>query len=134
VAILGVPDAPRAPLFSEFPTGRYGRPPASAILDEPVPEGSADEDSAPRGGSPGSRKAETCDTSEAAPRARESASITSRNASEEPCWRVSSGTTSDVEMQFPRAGDYPPLCRIADRERGDPPHSTLGMVKAFSVR
>jgi len=47
---------------------------------------------------------------------------------------VSGGTINDVEVNFPRRGDWLFACFIEDGERGNPSHSTLGMVKAFRVR
>jgi hypothetical protein len=52
----------------------------------------------------------------------------------EPLGLVSGETTNDVEVRFPRAGDWLFVCFIGDGERGNPSHNTLGMVKAFRVR
>jgi hypothetical protein len=52
----------------------------------------------------------------------------------EPLGVVSGETTNDVEVRFPRAGDYLFACFIGDGEKGNPSHNTLGMVKAFRVR
>ena len=47
---------------------------------------------------------------------------------------VSGGAVNDVEVNFPRAGNYVMVCFIEDGERGNPPHNTLGMVTPFRVR
>jgi hypothetical protein len=47
---------------------------------------------------------------------------------------VSGETTNDVDVRFPRAGDWLFVCFIGDGEKGNPSHNTLGMVKAFRVR
>lgn len=52
----------------------------------------------------------------------------------QPLGIVSGGTVNDVEVAFPRAGDYVMVCFLSDGERGNPSHNTIGMVKAFSVR
>ena len=52
----------------------------------------------------------------------------------EPQGVVSGGAVNDVEVSFRRPGNWLFVCFIPDGERGNPPHNTLGMVKAFSVR
>jgi hypothetical protein len=52
----------------------------------------------------------------------------------EPLGVVSGGTVNDVELRFPRAGNWVFACFIEDGERGNPGHNSLGMVKAFRVR
>jgi len=47
---------------------------------------------------------------------------------------ISPGTVNDVEVDFRRPGNWVLVCFVEDGERGDPPHNTLGMVKAFRVR
>jgi hypothetical protein len=47
---------------------------------------------------------------------------------------VSGATVNDVEVNFPRAGQWVLACLISDGEPGDPPHNTIGMVRAFTVR
>jgi hypothetical protein len=51
-----------------------------------------------------------------------------------PLGVVSGGTVNDVEVNFPKAGNWVLACFIEDGERGNPEHNTLGMVKAFTVR
>jgi hypothetical protein len=60
--------------------------------------------------------------------------LTDARRSTEALGIVSGETTNDVEVRFPRAGDYLFVCFIGDGERGNPSHNTLGMVKAFRVR
>ncbi len=52
----------------------------------------------------------------------------------EPVGIVSGGAVNDVEVNFPRAGNYVMVCFLEDGERGAPPHNTLGMVTPFRVR
>ncbi len=52
----------------------------------------------------------------------------------EPVGIVSPGAVNDVEVRFPRAGDYVMVCFLSDGERGNPPHNTIGMVTPFRVR
>jgi hypothetical protein len=52
----------------------------------------------------------------------------------EPLGVVSGGTTNDVEVSFPRGGDWILACFIGDGEPGNPSHNTIGMVRAFTVR
>lgn len=52
----------------------------------------------------------------------------------EPVGIVSGGAVNDVEVNFPRAGNYVMVCFLEDGERGNPPHNTLGMVTPFRVR
>jgi len=47
---------------------------------------------------------------------------------------VSPGTVNDVEVNFPRAGNYLFVCFISDGEPGNPAHNRIGMVKPFRVR
>ncbi len=47
---------------------------------------------------------------------------------------VSGGAVNDVEVKFPRAGNYVMVCFVEDGERGNPEHNTLGMVTPFRVR
>ncbi len=51
----------------------------------------------------------------------------------EPLGLVSGGAATDVEVNFPRTGNWVFACFISDGERGNPSHNTLGMVKAFRV-
>jgi hypothetical protein len=51
----------------------------------------------------------------------------------EPLGLVSGGEATDVEVDFPRTGNWVFACFISDGERGNPSHNTLGMVKAFRV-
>jgi hypothetical protein len=60
--------------------------------------------------------------------------LTDARRSTEALGVVSGETTNDVEVRFPRAGDWLFVCFIGDGERGNPSHNTLGMVKAFRVR
>jgi len=60
--------------------------------------------------------------------------LTDEQRSTEPLGIVSGETTNDVEVRFPRAGDWLFVCFIGDGEKGNPSHNTLGMVKAFRVR
>ena len=60
--------------------------------------------------------------------------LTDSRRSTEPLGIVSGETTNDVEVRFPRAGDWLFVCFIGDGEKGNPSHNTLGMVKAFRVR
>ena len=41
---------------------------------------------------------------------------------------------NDVEVSFPRAGNWMFVCFMEDGEPGNPDHFAIGMVKAFSVR
>jgi hypothetical protein len=59
--------------------------------------------------------------------------LTDQRRAFEPLGLVSGGTTNDVEVRFPRPGNWVFVCFIEDGEPGDPPHNTLGMVKAFRV-
>jgi hypothetical protein len=52
----------------------------------------------------------------------------------EPLGVVGPGTVNDVEVTFPRAGDWLFVCFLQDGEPGNPSHFEIGMVKAFSVR
>jgi hypothetical protein len=52
----------------------------------------------------------------------------------EPLGVVGPGTVNDVELNFRRGGNWVFVCFIADGEPGNPPHFTIGMVKAFRVR
>lgn len=52
----------------------------------------------------------------------------------EPQGIVSPGAVNDVEVNFPKAGNYVMVCFISDGERRDPPHNTIGMVTPFRVR
>lgn len=52
----------------------------------------------------------------------------------EPVGLVSGGAVNDVEVNFPRAGNYVMVCFISDGERGNPEHNTIGMVTPFRVR
>jgi hypothetical protein len=52
----------------------------------------------------------------------------------EPVGFVSGGAVNDVEVNFPRAGNYVMVCFVSDGERGNPEHNTLGMVTPFRVR
>jgi hypothetical protein len=52
----------------------------------------------------------------------------------EPLGIVSGGSVSDVEVNFRRPGNWVFACFLSDGERGNPPHNTLGMAKAFRVR
>jgi hypothetical protein len=52
----------------------------------------------------------------------------------EPVGIISGGAVNDVEVNFPRAGNYVMVCFIEDGERGNPPHNSLGMVTPFRVR
>lgn len=52
----------------------------------------------------------------------------------EPLGVVSGGTVNDVEVRFPQRGNWVFACFLRDGGRGNPPHNTLGMVKAFRVR
>jgi len=47
---------------------------------------------------------------------------------------VSPGAVNDVELSFPRRGNWLFVCFLEDGEPGSPPHFTLGMVKPFRVR
>jgi hypothetical protein len=47
---------------------------------------------------------------------------------------VSGGTVNDVEVSFPRAGTWVLACLLSDGEPGNPPHNSIGMVRAFTVR
>jgi hypothetical protein len=47
---------------------------------------------------------------------------------------VSPGTVNDVEVNFPRRGNWVFVCFVQDGEPGNPPHFSIGMVKAFRVR
>jgi hypothetical protein len=59
--------------------------------------------------------------------------LTDQRRAFEPLGLVSGGTTNDVELRFPRRGNWVFACFIEDGEPGNPPHNTLGMVKAFRV-
>jgi hypothetical protein len=59
--------------------------------------------------------------------------LTDQRRAFEPLGVVSGGTTNDVELRFPRAGNWVFVCFIRDGEPGNPDHNTLGMVKAFRV-
>jgi hypothetical protein len=52
----------------------------------------------------------------------------------EPLGVVGPGTVNDVEVAFPRAGNWVFVCFISDGEPGNPSHFTIGMVKSFAVR
>ena len=52
----------------------------------------------------------------------------------EPLGLVSGGTVNDVEVNFQRPGNWVFACFIEDGERGNPPHTSLGMVRSFRVR
>jgi len=52
----------------------------------------------------------------------------------EPLGVVGPGTVNDVELSFPRGGDWVFVCFLQDGEPGNPSHYTIGMVKAFGVR
>ena len=47
---------------------------------------------------------------------------------------TSGGTQADVQAAFARTGRYVLVCFLEDGERGNPSHSTLGMVETFRVR
>jgi hypothetical protein len=65
---------------------------------------------------------------------RRAGRLTDQRRSVEALGIVSGETTNDVELRFPKKGDWLFVCFISDGERGNPSHNTLGMVKAFSVR
>ncbi len=52
----------------------------------------------------------------------------------DPVSILSGGAVNDVEVNFPRTGNYVMVCFLQDGERGNPEHNTLGMVKPFRVR
>ena len=41
---------------------------------------------------------------------------------------------NDVDLRFPRAGNWVFVCFVSDGEPGNPSHFTIGMVKPFRVR
>lgn len=47
---------------------------------------------------------------------------------------VSPGVANNVELSFPRAGNWLFVCFVGDGEPGNPSHYTIGMVKPFRVR
>jgi len=47
---------------------------------------------------------------------------------------VSGGSVNDVEVNFPRTGNYVLACFISDGEPGSPGHNKIGMVTPFRVR
>jgi hypothetical protein len=59
--------------------------------------------------------------------------LTDQRRAFEPLGLVSSETTNDVELRFPRPGNWVFVCFVSDGEQGNPEHNTLGMVKAFRV-
>jgi hypothetical protein len=65
---------------------------------------------------------------------RRAGRLTEERRGFEPLGVVSGETVNDVEVRFPRAGDWLFVCFIGDGEKGSPSHNTLGMVKAFRVR
>jgi hypothetical protein len=65
---------------------------------------------------------------------RRAGRLTEERRGFEPLGVVSGETANDVEVRFPRAGDWLFVCFIGDGERGNPSHNSLGMVKAFRVR
>jgi hypothetical protein len=52
----------------------------------------------------------------------------------QPLGLVSGGTVNDVEVNFPRPGNWVLACFIEDGGRGNPPHNLLGMVRSVRVR
>jgi hypothetical protein len=52
----------------------------------------------------------------------------------QPLGLVSGGTVNDVEVNFPRSGNWVLACFIEDGRRGNPPHNLLGMVRSVRVR
>jgi hypothetical protein len=52
----------------------------------------------------------------------------------QPLGVVSGGTVNDVEVNFPRSGNWVLACFLEDGRRGNPPHNLLGMVRSVRVR